>query len=60
MRRMFFGPLPAELANVKEAPLIMTAPLIALAALSIVLGLYPDLFFKFLYHYATLLHLGGP
>lgn len=60
MRRMFFGPLPAELANVKEAPLIMTAPLIALAALSIILGLYPDLFFKFLYHYATLLHLGGP
>ena len=49
MRRMFFGALPAELSHVKEAPLTMTVPLLVLAALSIVIGIYPDLFFKFLY-----------
>ncbi len=31
----------------------MTVPLLFLAGLSIVIGIYPDLFFKFLYHYAT-------
>ncbi|MGD0637613.1 MAG: complex I subunit 5 family protein [Nitrososphaerales archaeon] len=59
LRRMFFGALPAERAQVKEAPLTMTVPLLFLAGLSIVIGIYPDLFFKFLYHYATSLPLGG-
>ncbi|MDA4114506.1 MAG: proton-conducting transporter membrane subunit [Thaumarchaeota archaeon] len=59
LRRMFFGALPAELAQVREAPLAMTVPLLVLAALSIAIGIYPDLFFKFLYHYASMLPLGG-
>jgi NADH-quinone oxidoreductase subunit M len=57
---MFFGALPSELASVKEAPLTMTVPMLFLAALSIVIGIYPDLFFKFLYHYASMLPLGVP
>jgi len=59
LRRMFFGALPAELAQVKEAPLTMTVPLLFLAGLSILIGIYPDLFFRFLYHYASTLPLGG-
>jgi len=59
VRRMFFGALPAELSQVKEAPLTMTLPLLFLAGLSIVIGIYPDLIFKFLYHYASMLPLGG-
>jgi formate hydrogenlyase subunit 3/multisubunit Na+/H+ antiporter MnhD subunit len=60
VRRMFFGALPAELSQVKEAPLTMTVPLVFLAALSIVIGIYPDLIFKFLYHYASMVPFGGP
>jgi NADH-quinone oxidoreductase subunit M len=41
MRRIFFGPLPESLADVKEAPWIMTVPMIILCVLSIVLGLFP-------------------
>ena len=60
VRKMFFGPLPAELKDVKEAPLIMTLPLLFLAILSIVVGIYPDLFFRALYHFASgLSGLGG-
>jgi formate hydrogenlyase subunit 3/multisubunit Na+/H+ antiporter MnhD subunit len=60
IRKMFFGPLPAELKDVKEAPLIMTLPLLFLAILSIVIGIYPDLFFRSLYHFASSLGtLGG-
>src|SRR5208283_3502840 len=33
MRRMFFGPLPSNLQDVKEAPITMTAPLMALVAI---------------------------
>ena len=46
--RVFFGPLPKSLENVKEAPLSMTAPLLILALVSFVLGIYPDLAMKFL------------
>jgi len=59
MRRMFFGPLPANLQEVKEAPITMTAPLMALVAISLLIGIYPDLFFKFLYQFASSLPLGG-
>jgi proton-translocating NADH-quinone oxidoreductase chain M len=60
MRRMFFGPLPDHLKDVKEAPWTMTAPLIALVAISLLIGIYPDLFFKFLYNFASMtLHLGA-
>ena len=46
--RVFFGPLPKSLENVKEAPLSMTVPLLILAIVSFILGIYPDLIMKFL------------
>ena len=42
MKRVFFGPLPAEMAEVHEAPLTMTVPLIILAATAILVGIFPD------------------
>ena len=43
VRRIFFGELPPELTDVKEAPWTMTAPLLVLCAISIILGIFPDL-----------------
>lgn len=43
VKRIFFGKLPDELSNVTEAPWIVTGPLLVLAAVSILLGIYPDL-----------------
>ncbi len=43
MKRIFFGRLPEDMAAVREAPATMTMPLIVLAAISIVLGILPDL-----------------
>lgn len=43
VRRIFFGPLPSELTNVKEAPWTMTAPILVLCAISIIIGIFPDL-----------------
>jgi NADH-quinone oxidoreductase subunit M len=42
MKRVFFGPVPAELAEVREAPLTMTVPLIVLAAIAVLVGIFPD------------------
>jgi NADH-quinone oxidoreductase subunit M len=42
MKRVFFGPVPAEMAEVHEAPLTMTVPLIILAATAILVGIFPD------------------
>ncbi|MEM2260135.1 MAG: proton-conducting transporter membrane subunit [Candidatus Methanomethylicaceae archaeon] len=39
--RIFFGPLPKELENVKEAPLSMTIPLFFLMLISFIMGIYP-------------------
>jgi NADH-quinone oxidoreductase subunit M len=39
--RVFFGPLPKHLKDVKEAPSMMTTPLLILAVISILLGVYP-------------------
>jgi len=41
IRRIFFGPTPNHLQNVKEAPAMMTIPLIIFSVLSIVAGIYP-------------------
>jgi NADH-quinone oxidoreductase subunit M len=41
MRRIFYGPLPEHLEDVKEASSLMTIPMILLCALSILLGIYP-------------------
>ena len=43
MRRIFYGPLPEHLEDVKEAPQLMIIPMILLCLLSIILGLYPGL-----------------
>jgi NADH-quinone oxidoreductase subunit M len=43
VRRIFFGKLPPELVDVKEAPLTMTIPVLVLAAISIIIGIFPDI-----------------
>lgn len=43
IRRIFFGELPAELANVTEPSKKITIPLIILAIITVVLGLYPEI-----------------
>ena len=43
VRRVFYGPLPENLKEVKEAPLIMLLPLFGFALLAIILGIYPKL-----------------
>jgi formate hydrogenlyase subunit 3/multisubunit Na+/H+ antiporter MnhD subunit len=43
-KKIFFGPLRPELANdvkIKDPPLTMSVPLLVLAVISIILGLYP-------------------
>lgn len=52
IKRMFFGPIPSNLKNVKEAPLIMVGPLLALALISILIGIYPNLIMDFLVSWA--------
>ena len=52
VKRMFFGPIPSNLKNVKEAPLIMVGPLLALALISILIGIYPNLVMDFLVSWA--------
>ncbi len=60
VRRIFFGPLSATLESVHEAPLTMTLPLLAILVISIVIGIYPDLVFKFLSSFSNgLTGLGG-
>jgi len=43
IKRIFFGKLPDELRNVTEAPWVITGSLMVLAAVSIIIGIYPDL-----------------
>lgn len=43
VRRVFFGPLPDDLKEVKEAPPLMLLPMVAFALLAIVIGIYPRL-----------------
>lgn len=51
MKRIFFGSLPPKLANerIKDPPLTMTVPLLVIAGVSIILGLYPKLIMDFLH-----------
>jgi len=58
MRRIFFGALPQSLAEVREAPLTMTLPLLAVVVVSVAVGIYPDLVFNSIHSYAAGLHLG--
>jgi NADH-quinone oxidoreductase subunit M len=45
IKRVFFGKLPEHLSNVKDASWYMLAPMMVLAGFTIVLGIYPDIFF---------------
>jgi NADH:ubiquinone oxidoreductase subunit 5 (subunit L)/multisubunit Na+/H+ antiporter MnhA subunit len=51
VRRIFFGPLPEGLKEVKEAPPSMTIPLLILAILAILGGIYPRLVMDYLFPY---------
>ena len=46
--RIFFGPLPKSLEDVKEAPYSMTLPLLILALVSFIFGVYPEVIMHFL------------
>lgn len=46
--RIFFGSLSSNMENVKEAPFSMLIPLLTLAVLSVLIGLFPDLIMHFL------------
>jgi NADH-quinone oxidoreductase subunit M len=58
IKRIFFGPLASGLDGVKDAPLMMTLPLLAVTFASILIGIYPDLVAKFLTGFANILSLG--
>lgn len=53
VKRIFFGPLASGLDGVREAPLTMTLPLLAIVIASILIGIYPDLVSKFLIGFAN-------
>ena len=46
LKRVFFGKTPEHLENVKEGSWYMTAPMMVLAGFSIVVGIYPDIFYN--------------
>ena len=48
VRRVFYGPLPEHLKQVKEAPLTMLLPVVVFAVLVIVLGIWPTLITNYL------------
>jgi len=45
LKRVFFGKLPENLTHVKEANWYMLSPMMVLAGFTVVLGIYPDIFF---------------
>ena len=59
VKKIFYGPLAAGLEGVKEAPLTMTLPLLAIIVASIIIGIYPDLITKFLTGFANIVVEGG-
>jgi NADH:ubiquinone oxidoreductase subunit 4 (subunit M) len=48
IRRVFYGPLPEHLKQVKDAPMMMLAPIVIFAVLVIVLGIWPTLITNYL------------
>ena len=46
LKRVFFGKTPAHLENVKEGSWYMTAPMMVLAGFTMVVGIYPDIFYQ--------------
>lgn len=59
VKKIFYGPLAPGLEGVKEAPLSMTLPLLAIVIASILIGIYPDIITKFLTSFAGVLGAGG-
>jgi formate hydrogenlyase subunit 3/multisubunit Na+/H+ antiporter MnhD subunit len=59
IKKIFFGQLAPGLEGVKDAPLTMTLPLLAIVVASILIGIYPDLVTKFLTGFANILSAGG-
>ena len=59
IKKIFFGQLAPGLEEVKDAPLTMTLPLLAIIITSIFIGIYPDLVSKFLLGFARTLASGG-
>jgi NADH-quinone oxidoreductase subunit M len=59
IKKIFFGSLSSGLEEVKDAPLTMTLPLLALVVASILIGIYPDLVSKYLIGFANLFTSGG-
>jgi NADH-quinone oxidoreductase subunit M len=53
LKRVFFGKTPKHLENVKEGSWYMVAPMMVLAGFSIVLGIYPDIFYKSIIPYMS-------
>lgn len=53
IKRIFFGNLATGMDGVKDAPLMMTLPLLAVVVVSILVGIYPDLVSKFLLGFAN-------
>ena len=60
IKKIFYGPLASGLDGVKEAPLTMTLPLLAVVVASILIGIYPDLITKLLTGFAGILTGGIP
>lgn len=61
VKRIFFGPLSGEAGELSEAPKSMTLPLLALLALALLLGIYPEPLLGPLYRYlASALPSGLP
>jgi len=46
IKRIFFGKLPENLEKTKEANWYVTGPMMVLAGFSVVIGIYPDVFFN--------------
>jgi NADH-quinone oxidoreductase subunit M len=58
MKRVFFGKLPAELSEIKQGSYYMLAPIIFLAAVTILLGVLPNLVDGPLFHTLSNFKLG--
>jgi NADH-quinone oxidoreductase subunit M len=55
-KRVFFGVVPETLKNVKEASGYVIITMGILAAFTLILGLYPDLFYKSIINYVENLY----
>ena len=52
-KRIFFGKIPEELAHVKDSNRYITATMAVFAAMTLIIGVYPDLFLNPITHYYT-------